>query len=1201
MKGEPFDLLPVPCYVVREGRIVRVNRAFGELLEVVPGDVVGEPCERFVPSESARWLAERNRSRVLGEPVPAVYETAARTASGRVVPVEVRVALQGEEVHGILVDLSERATHRERMEILAEAGARIQEERSRGSILATIEDSFVKAGLACSRLEREGSDFLYRRFVGPPATDALREAGLTEGAIPRLSHPLIEKTSQEHVFYLDDVPAAVEVFLGAERGALGRRLVREAGMEHAVLVRITDPGGPETIHVAFGSWLSESDLPAFRLLAAQVTAALGAAHTIAEISAREVELAARNRLVEIAAAAPTPAEFFERAGAVVAENVGAHGFAIFLHDAERDDLVLAYATGVHPPELLRAYARRPVDSLVMGAVIRRGESQIQRLEGMPEPAHRLFSRTPYRTFANVPLRVRSRTVGLMSAAFNADAPVVEARLPLLEGISEFFASAAEAQRLLDDLRRRVSELELLNDTALAFSATDPHAVLTGTLPRVFEAVGADVAVAYLLDGDELVQQLILGVSEATRDALPARFRILPGPLREAIQTCRPVLVPDMASSSERARLLRRLEGVHNGVVVPLTLHGRPVGLFIAARRRSEPLGEREVRLLSAVGAQLGAAVENARLLADSRRQIAGLAAVNEVAMLAFETARGDFRPLLATAGTKVARALGASSAAVMLLDERGTGLRPGASWGSPAPPSDDAVAIPLERSPLAEEVIRMQRPAQTENAREDPRTGMAGVPTVPDFSLLVVPVSSRSAPRGILAVAGERGRHFTESEVALAFAMGTTLATGLENTYLQEETRRRADELSLVNELGRHIAGSLDVGEVLRQGAEATLRLVDGSQCVILLVDRDRKEIYVAGYAGDPGPLANLRLPFDAGTIGAESIRRREPLQWSNDDPGEAGGVPDGRTMGIRSALAAPLIRGRDVLGAVVVFEKRRRRIFTPAEVGRVVTIANPLAVAVENARLFEDLRKSYADLARTQKLLVLRERLAALGELSAVVAHEVRNPLAAIFNSLGSLQRMLRPEGDAKLLLEVIQEEADRLNRTVGDLLDFARPAEPDLRPESLERIVEDTLAVALSRDAAGIVVERDYSGLPAVPVDARHVRQAVLNLVMNAIQAMPRGGRLAVRSRVDGAFARIEIADTGPGIPAEKRPMIFQPFFTTKATGTGLGLAVVRRIAEGHGGTVEVVDAPSGGATFVLRFPLAGLADVETPSSLG
>jgi signal transduction histidine kinase len=200
-----------------------------------------------------------------------------------------------------------------------------------------------------------------------------------------------------------------------------------------------------------------------------------------------------------------------------------------------------------------------------------------------------------------------------------------------------------------------------------------------------------------------------------------------------------------------------------------------------------------------------------------------------------------------------------------------------------------------------------------------------------------------------------------------------------------------------------------------------------------------------------------------------------------------------------------------------------------------------------------------------------------------------VRNPLGVIFNSLGSLRRALRPEGDAKMLLEIVGEEADRLNRIVGDLLDFARPSPPALQPEPLDRVIDEALSAALAHRPPRVAVTRDVpDGLPAVPMDGRLMRQALLNVTLNAVQAMPEGGTLSVRARVDGGTARIEIADTGPGIAEEVRHRIFEPFFTTKAMGSGLGLAVVKRIVDDHHGALEVVSVPGEGTTFVVRLPL-------------
>jgi PAS domain S-box-containing protein len=252
------------------------------------------------------------------------------------------------------------------------------------------------------------------------------------------------------------------------------------------------------------------------------------------------------------------------------------------------------------------------------------------------------------------------------------------------------------------------------------------------------------------------------------------------------------------------------------------------------------------------------------------------------------------------------------------------------------------------------------------------------------------------------------------------------------------------------------------------------------------------------------------------------------------------------------------------------------------------------VSAALEAQGLLADLRRSYADLGRAQEQLVTRERLAAIGELAAVVAHEVRNPLGVFFNSLGAFRRILGAQvsDQARTLLEIMEEESARLNHIVGDLLDFARPTAPALHRERLEAIVDEAVAAALGEGHGNITVVREGEPLPLVPMDARLMRQALLNLTENAVQAMPEGGTLTVRLAADLVdhvpMARVAVADTGPGIPPDVEPRIFEPFFTTRATGTGLGLAVVKRIVDSHRGKLRVSTAEGRGATFTVWLPL-------------
>ncbi len=247
---------------------------------------------------------------------------------------------------------------------------------------------------------------------------------------------------------------------------------------------------------------------------------------------------------------------------------------------------------------------------------------------------------------------------------------------------------------------------------------------------------------------------------------------------------------------------------------------------------------------------------------------------------------------------------------------------------------------------------------------------------------------------------------------------------------------------------------------------------------------------------------------------------------------------------------------------------------------------------------LNQELRQSLEALARTQSELVARERMAALGELAASMAHEVRNPLGAIANCITALRQLpgRRPDTQQESLHEIIVEEVQRLDELVRGLLDFARPVEPQPRPEPLEPVVEGALSAALRAQAISsqVTVQREVApDLPLALVDVQLLHVALSNLFTNALQAMPQGGDLNVRiereQRADASRLQLSISDTGTGIAPEVQQRIFEPFFTTRATGTGLGLSIVRRIVEGHSGEVEVRSTVGRGTTFTVRLPSA------------
>lgn len=240
------------------------------------------------------------------------------------------------------------------------------------------------------------------------------------------------------------------------------------------------------------------------------------------------------------------------------------------------------------------------------------------------------------------------------------------------------------------------------------------------------------------------------------------------------------------------------------------------------------------------------------------------------------------------------------------------------------------------------------------------------------------------------------------------------------------------------------------------------------------------------------------------------------------------------------------------------------------------------------------ELERSGEQLRAAQAELVRRERLVALGELSAVVAHEVRNPLAVIFNALVSLRREKPLSSETSTLLDIVQEEAERLKRVVGELLDFARPHELSLTHVVPAQLVSSAVAAATTGDHDPSHVEIDVvDDLPTLLCDEHMIRQAVLNLVTNALQAEGRTVPVKVRVFAQGAPAAVvcfSVSDDGAGISSEVAKRLFTPFFTTRARGTGLGLAIVKRVAEAHGGEVQWESAVERGTTFTIAIPLRG-----------
>ena len=281
--------------------------------------------------------------------------------------------------------------------------------------------------------------------------------------------------------------------------------------------------------------------------------------------------------------------------------------------------------------------------------------------------------------------------------------------------------------------------------------------------------------------------------------------------------------------------------------------------------------------------------------------------------------------------------------------------------------------------------------------------------------------------------------------------------------------------------------------------------------------------------------------------------------------------------------LAAELLRGPVLGDTEIVLRHGEEPRFLSVRGGHVREGEEGRLGSLMFLRDLTEVRRLEAEVRR-------REKLAAVGNLAAGVAHELRNPLSSI-KGYATYFGGRFPEGSAdREAAQVMVKEVERLNRAIGDLIGLSRPTDIRPRMTGMRRLLEDTLRL-IGQDAAGrrVSVRLDAPDeLPDVAIDPDRMRQVILNLCLNGLEAMPDGGELTLSLHPEGDVLRLEIRDTGMGIAPEALPHIFDPYFTTKGQGTGLGLATVHKIVEAHGGSISVTSEPGQGSAFRLLLPL-------------
>ncbi len=417
-------------------------------------------------------------------------------------------------------------------------------------------------------------------------------------------------------------------------------------------------------------------------------------------------------------------------------------------------------------------------------------------------------------------------------------------------------------------------------------------------------------------------------------------------------------------------------------------------------------------------------------------------------------------------------------------------------------------------------------------------------------------------------------------------------------TRALEQAETESHDLESLCEIARGIASSFDLTELLETIIDKVTSLVEAERGFVVLAGPSAQYRIAASRHYSEDEVDVSEQSFSTSLV-SRVMSTREPVLTTNIQE-------DGRfelsqsiiTQQIRSVIVVPLVARGDLIGAVYVDTRMSERLFDKSDLRLLEAMASQAALAIRNARLYQDvsesnsrLRSTLDELQSTQEQLLQAERLAAVGRLAASVAHELRNPLMVMRSSLFFLDRLLSSDKEwsvdiLKRYLGKVDSEIDRQTKIINDLLFFSRNRPRSLVDVDLNAILSEAVMRVTRPESVNLSLDLDPD-LPSIRADGDQVEQVFVNLISNAVQAMPDGGHLNVSTWSEDVFAVAQVTDTGVGISDEHLSGLFEPFFTTKDHGIGLGLSVTKSIVDGHRGRIDVESTVGHGTTFSVRFP--------------
>jgi signal transduction histidine kinase/ActR/RegA family two-component response regulator len=744
-----------------------------------------------------------------------------------------------------------------------------------------------------------------------------------------------------------------------------------------------------------------------------------------------------------------------------------------------------------------------------------------------------------------------------------------------------------------------------------------------TLARLAVPDVADLCTVDMLAPDGSLRRVAVAATDRERESrawemVPRRSFVADG------SDCVPAVVragsahlhPDLGAASafdrkppDHLAMLREI-GAASVMAVPMTVRGQTIGvLSLASVLSGRRYRSGDLALAEDLARRAALAVDNARLFGESQARLRETETLLAVGRTLSSTL--DPTEQMRRVAREIARALSADMVGAFLADPAHEFLHPIAGYHVPKDLVEQFVRFPIPiRGHLAiEEAWEQRRPVWTSDLAADPRADPRSVERFPHQSDLFVPMITKGEPvGGFFVIWWQAHRRFTAEEIRLVEGICDQAGMLVDNARLYSEATRRQREAEELTRLTRTLSESLDPSAVSQRIVDGAVLLLSAQWALLRQSEPDGILAVVASAGVAPASAGWPVIALGEGLMG-RAASDGTPI-WStdvDDDPGI--GLGDDRRAGtcrMGACLAVPLRLHGGILGVLAVGNDAVRT-FSPAEVAVLQAFADQAALGLENARLYRRAQAAYEELARTQAQLVRAETLRALGELASGAAHHLNNLLTVILGRV-QLARKTEDRAENERFLRVAERATLDAADVVRRMAQVSRShAVSALVAVDLNEVVREVLELTRPRwgDEAvvrGLQIEAraELDAVPAVVGHPPSLREALMNLILNAVDALDRDGHIVVRTWATGDRVYCAVSDTGRGMPDGVQRRALEPFFTTKGLrSTGLGLSVTCGIIQRSGGELTIDSAEGRGTTVTFYLPAAGAGEEPPPPS--